>query len=237
MDERAKPLVYVSGAKGGTGKSLIAMGTIDYVQHRLKKRVALVETDTANPDVYKAYGEEVDLKFALDLDVRDGWIELLNICDQHPELWIVVNAGARNVAGVVDHGSSLMSSLSSIGREFRTLWVLGSDRDSVELLADYRDAMREGQTQIGTLHVVTNAGRGDEREFPIYRESETAKTVAESGGKQIHVPHLALRVADDLRNQRLSFARAQDNFPFGHRMELERWRREVHRALEELDNG
>ena len=70
----------------------------------------------------------------------------------------------------------------------------------------------------------------------MYQTSETAKGVAAAGGKVIHVPTLALRVADDLRNKRLSIARALEEMPFGHRVELERWRREVHQAVAELDN-
>ena len=236
MNTETRPLVYVSGAVGGTGKSMVAMTVLDYVQHDLNERVALIETDTANPDVHKAYRSEIEHTFALDLDRRDGWIELLNVCDNHPGHWIVVNGGARNLAGVREYGSALIPSLDTIGREFRALWVIGPDRDSVELLADYLDTMRDGDDRVGTLHVVTNAGRSDEREFEVYQGSKTATAVAAAGGRVIHVPTLALRVADDLRNRRLSIARALKEMPFGHRVELERWRREVHRALAELDN-
>ena len=114
---------------------MVAMTLLDYVQHYLKEPVALIETDTANPDVHKAYCTEIEHTFALDLDRRDGWIELLNVCDSHRGYWIVVNGGARNLEGVREYGSALVPSLGTIGREFRALWVIGPDRDSVELLA------------------------------------------------------------------------------------------------------
>ena len=104
MDFEVQPLVYVSGAVGGTGKSMVSMAAVDYIQHGLKQPVVLVETDTANPDVYKACANEVEHHHALDLDRRDGWIELLNVCDDHKEYWIVVNGGARNLAGVREYG-------------------------------------------------------------------------------------------------------------------------------------
>lgn len=236
MATKRRPLVYVSGAKGGTGKSMIAMIMLDYLKHAVRQPVALVETDTANPDVYKAYSQEVEPHFPLDLDVPDGWIELLNVCDAYPDHWFVVNGAARNLTGVRDYGSALIPSLRSIEREFRTMWVIGSDRDSVELLAEYREIMRDGENPVGTLHVVANAGRGDEREFTAYRNSKTARAIEATSGKVIQVPSLALRVADDLRNQRLSIARALDTLPFGHRVELARWRGEVHRAVAELDD-
>ena len=237
MATEEKPLVYVSGAKGGTGKSMVSMTMLDHVQHGLGQPVALVESDTANADVHKAYNGEVKPCYALDLDGADGWIELLNISEAYPEHTIVVNGGARNLDGVQEFGAALMPSLREIGREFRCLWVIGPDRDSVELLADYRDMMRDGDDAVGTLHVVTNAGRSDERDFELFHKSKTAKAIAAAGGKVVHIPTLALRVADELRNQRLSIARALKVMPFGHRVELERWRREVHHAVAELDNG
>ena len=237
MTTEGKPFVYVSGAVGGTGKSMTAMTMVDFVQHVLEQPVALIETDTANPDVFKAYEEDVDVHHELDLDKPDGWIEVLDVSNAHPGHWIVVNGAARNLDGVRNYGAALIPSLREIGREFRTLWVIGPDRDSVELLADYREVMRDGDDPVGTLHVVTNAGRSDERNFELFHKSKTAKAIAAAGGRVVHIPTLALRVADDLRNERLSIARALETMPFGNRVELQRWRREVHHALAELDNG
>ena len=237
MTTKGKPFVYVSGAVGGTGKSMTTMTMIDFAQHELKQPVALIETDTANPDVYKAYSGEVDVHHAFDLDTPEGWIEALNVSDAYPGHWIVVNGAARNLDGVRDYGAALIPGLRELEREFRTLWVTGPDRDSVELLADYVEIMRDGDDPIGALHVVTNAGRSDERNFEFFHNSETAKAIAAAGGKVVHIPTLALRVADDLRNKRLSIARAVRDMSFGNRIELLRWRREVHRALGELDDG
>ena len=45
---------YVGGSKGGVGKSLFSFALVDYLLNK-DKSVLLVDTDTDNPDVYKAH--------------------------------------------------------------------------------------------------------------------------------------------------------------------------------------
>jgi MinD superfamily P-loop ATPase len=49
----APNIYWVGGGKGGVGKSMVSMALLDYL---LSKGVPalLVESDTSNPDVYKA---------------------------------------------------------------------------------------------------------------------------------------------------------------------------------------
>jgi len=44
---------FVTGSKGGVGKSVGAIALLDYFEMR-NRQVSLVETDTANPDVGNA---------------------------------------------------------------------------------------------------------------------------------------------------------------------------------------
>ena len=48
------PIIYVGGSKGGVGKSKLSFALIDYLMSNGHK-VLLLESDTANPDVYKAH--------------------------------------------------------------------------------------------------------------------------------------------------------------------------------------
>ncbi len=63
-----------SGSKGGVGKSMVAMALLHYLLRR-DKDVLLVEADTANPDVGKAYGKTVETVY-LNLDEEEGWMDL-----------------------------------------------------------------------------------------------------------------------------------------------------------------
>ena len=47
-------IFYVGGSKGGVGKSKLSFALIDYLLDDGKK-VLLLESDTSNPDVFKAH--------------------------------------------------------------------------------------------------------------------------------------------------------------------------------------
>ena len=74
----AKPIYLIGGRKGGVGKSIVSMALVDYL-HELGTDVLLIDSDTSNPDVGRAYQNSVETKL-LDLDVNDGWIALINSC-------------------------------------------------------------------------------------------------------------------------------------------------------------
>jgi MinD superfamily P-loop ATPase len=68
------PMYYVGGSKGGVGKSLFSFALVDYLLNQ-ERNVLLVDTDTDNPDVYKAHAPlELPNLFCLmnSLDDADG---------------------------------------------------------------------------------------------------------------------------------------------------------------------
>jgi MinD superfamily P-loop ATPase len=89
------PIYYVGGSKGGVGKSTPAFALIDYLTAR-DKSVLLLETDNANPDVYKdaAHEKAGFVCKAVNIDVAEGWIELVTLCGENPGHAAVVNAAA-----------------------------------------------------------------------------------------------------------------------------------------------
>ena len=230
-EQKKPPIIYVSGSVGGVGKSMVSMIMIDYIQHVLKQPVRLIESDDSNPNVLRAYRTEVDEYDPLNLDEADGWIELFNLAEETSH-WMVVNGGARNSAGLRKYGAPFVAEVGRIGRVFQTAWVIGVDRDCVEALADFVDLV--AITKSTPVDVVANAGRSADTEFPEYETSEISATVAGHGGRMLYLPHLALRVADKMRNSRLTIADAMRKLPFGHRLALERWRREVHDVMRVL---
>ena len=87
-------IYWVGGSKGGVGKSMMTVATLDHLLERGSK-VLLVECDTSNPDVWKAYRRQIEVEL-IDLDEVDGSIHLVNTCDRCREGVVVVNAAARN---------------------------------------------------------------------------------------------------------------------------------------------
>ncbi|OWY40391.1 protein mobD [Xenophilus sp. AP218F] len=218
-------IFMIAGGKGGVGKTITGAGMVDTLQSK-GRNILLIETDTSNPDVYKMYGESVSIAELIDLDNANGWIDLVNICDQHRDHDVVINTGARNEKGVVAYGETLSSTLAEMNRKLITLWVINRQRDSVELLKKYMEYMPESVT-----HVIRNGYYGDELKFELYNNSKTREAIEKNGGKSLLFPDLADRVSDDLYSKRLSIEAAMQSLPLGNRAELGRWRKEVHRVL------
>lgn len=221
----AKNIYLIGGSKGGVGKSMVTMALVDLLVS-MGENVLLIESDTGNPDVWKTYKEEVETEL-IDLDQVDGWIELVNLCESKPDAIVVINTAARNNLGVSAYGETLNSTLAELKRKLVTLWVINRQRDSLELLKGYMDAIPNA-----AVHVVRNGHAGEEKKFELYNTSKLRKDVEERGGKSVTFPDLADRVSDDLYSKRLSIAKASKELPIGNRAELLRWRGEVKKVLE-----
>ena len=220
--------IYLCGGnKGGTGKSMLATALIDAFLQRGVEPL-LIETDDANPDVFKAHGERIQCA-ALSLDEADGWIELINSLDKARGVPVIMNTAARNSTGVARYGQTLKSTLGELGRTMVTLWVINRQRDSLELLADYLDSMPVGADH--QVHVVRNGYFGSAEKFQLYNGSQLKKRIEEAGGLTLDFPDLADRVADQMATQRLTIQGALREMPLGHRAELIRWRDEAFKVL------
>ena len=99
----ANNIYLIGGGKGGVGKSMVSMATIDYLLQR-EADLLLIDADTSNPDVWKAY-KDTTRSDLLDLDNADGWIELINLCDSNADSTIVINTAARSNKAVNAYGT------------------------------------------------------------------------------------------------------------------------------------
>ncbi|MGJ0620469.1 MAG: P-loop NTPase [Methylocystis sp.] len=210
------PIYIVGGSKGGVGKSMVTMALLHHLTAS-EKSVLLIDADTSNPDVYKAYQDEVTSEL-VNLDEPDGWIGLVNLCDEYADSIVVVNTAARNNVGVGNYGGTLSNTLEELNRQLVTLWVINRQRDSLELLADYRDAIPNSD-----VHVLKNGYFGADAKFELYNNSDLRRIVEKKGGKSLLFPDMADRVSDDLYSKRISIAKGLVELPIGNRAELKRW--------------
>ena len=217
-------IYWVGGSKGGVGKSMMTVAMLDHLLEQ-RSKVVLVECDTSNPDVWKAYREQVETEL-INLDEADGWIHLVNTCDRYRDGVVVINTAARNNIAVNQYGRTLDSSLEELGSQLVALWVINRQRDSLELLRQFIDAVPKA-----AVHVVRNGYFGDEKKFELYNGSKIREEVEGRGGKSITLPDLADRVADDIYSRRISLMVAAKELPIGNRAELGRWRGEVRKIL------
>lgn len=213
-------IFYVGGSKGGVGKSKVSFALIDYLLDDGRK-VLLVESDTSNPDVFKAHqpheNDELVCREA-DLDSADGWIELVNIAAEFPEHFMVVNSAARSNKGLEKYGLTLRETLGELDRDLITFWVINRQRDSVELLRGFLNVFPEA-----LVHVCRNLYFGSPEKFERYNTSKT-REIIESKGQTLDFPDLGDRVADKLYSGRMPIKKALSDLPIGDRAELRRWK-------------
>lgn len=226
MGTTGKPVYMVSGSKGGVGKSIVAMALIHYFQKK-EEALLLIDADTANPDVGKAYGKIVDTAH-YNLDERDGWMDLSNGLAEKSECTVVINTPARSGEGVRLYGSLLTESIAELDRDLVTLWVINSQRDSLQLLKDYLETIT-----VGTTHVLRNIYHGPERKFELYNNSKI-RGIVEAQGKTLNFPDVADRISDQLHSERLTIQRVIETAPVGNRAEVNRWVRECGIVFDEV---
>lgn len=236
--EDTQTIYFVGGSKGGVGKSIVSMATIDYLLQAGKK-IVLIDTDTSNADVYKTYKNKLiegKQRFAFNLDESDGWIDLLNLCDQTESLGatVVINTAARNNVAVEKYGKALNNGLARLKNnryQLVTLWVINRQRDSIQLLQDYRKVMTNS-----TTHVVKNLYFGESNKFELYDQSKTRAEIEQNGGLTLEFPDLADRVTQEIYNKRLTIEQGVNELPIGSAVELERWREVAHQELAKVLN-
>jgi len=224
-----KPIYLIGGSKGGVGKSMVTMALIDYLKSK-GESVTLIETDTSNPDVWKTYGNETN-GVLVNLDEADGWISLINICgsEENKDKTIVINTRAANNQGVKKYGETLNSTLEELGRKLISFWVINRQRDSLELLNDFREALPNS-----LVHVVRNGYFGEESKYQLYNGSKIRTTIEKSGGKSLTFPDIADLLADEIYTGRITIEKASADLPIGNRAELKRWKMLVANMFEEV---
>ena len=156
----------------------------------------------------------------------------MDICGRSSGHAVVVNTAARNNDGVGRYGETLTATLSELERNLVTLWVINWQKDSLELLADYLQAVPDG-----VVHVLRNAYFGEDRKYERYNNSGVRKVVEGKGGKSLTFPDVADRVAEQLYSARMPIEVAARQMSIGNRAEMTRWRKKVGTVLSEVVNG
>lgn len=221
---------YIGGSKGGVGKSLFSFAIIDYLLEKDRK-LLVVDTDTDNPDVFKAHKElQLDNLHCIlnSLDDADGWADLLNTIQKYPEHAIVINAAARTKTSTASYGDIMNDALQDMERELTVFWIINRHRDSIELLYSFLEAFPDIR-----VNVCRNLFFGEPQRFEMYNGSKVRETV-EQKGKTLDFPAVGSHVGDWLYSKRKPIRSALPEMPFGTRAELKRWRKLCAKLFDEV---
>jgi len=224
------PIFLVGGGKGGVGKSMLSMALLDYLR-AAENAPLLIETDTSAPDVWKAYKNDVDSN-CIDLEQKDGWLELLDILDRNAGTATVINTKAANQVGLRKFGGMLTEALRQQKRKLVTLWVIDRKRDGLELLSGFVETLAKDERV--EVHVIRNLYWGDEAKFDMYNGSQLRKEIEGRGGRTLNFPDVADRVAEAINRERMPIHKAREDLPFGSRVELCRWQGEYRHMFAEV---
>lgn len=224
------PLFLIGGGKGGVGKSMLTMALLDYLRCA-ENAPLLIETDTSAPDVWKTYKNDVG-NHCIDLEQKDGWLELLDVLDGNADTATVINTKAANQVGLRKFGGMLTEALRQQKRKLVALWVIDRKRDGLELLSGFVETLAHDERV--EVHVVRNLYWGDEAKFDMYNGSELRKEIERRGGRTLNFPDVADRVAEAINRERIPIHKAREELPFGSRVELCRWQDEYRQMFAEV---
>ena len=223
-------VIYIGGSKGGVGKSLMAMLVLHYFIEKGEKPV-LIETDTDNPDVLKAYstkenggfvGKNCEV-FICNMDNDQGWEKMLDIINDNPDRPIIINSGARNSMALANYGV-VLNELP----DFKTFWLINNKADSLNLLMKFMKIVKQ------PICVIENGFFGDKSSFGEFAESKAAK----AGLKSVFLPKATETVANAIYTDRKAINElfAPDGLSFGQKMMARQWVNKISGIVEQALN-
>ena len=201
-------LYLVGGSKGGIGKSTVARALIHFL--KFLGLVLVIDTDPANPDVYKVVTNGGKPKPGIIAAVaswatRDEFslfTERLEKRVYGNPANIVINTGGGALAALVEYSDYWDSEcLSLIGHRLKTIWPIDTSFDSLEALARYVSAYPER-----VIDVVKNGKDGQAVYFEFWDSDAQSlrKQIVKAGGHDdLYMTRMGTRAANALRGNGL----------------------------------
>lgn len=189
-------IIYVSGDKGGVGKTMTSIGIADHML-RDKIQCRMIETDTGTPDAALIMKEEIRCD-ALDTTKEAPWHDLLRICEENNDESIVINAGARDNVALKAWGKDYLEAIAkATDKKLITLWVVsaGEEKDGLTALREYLSMLKN------RTYAVECEAKG---KLNMYEESNARKEVEATGGTLLSFPALSSICALKMKTKRLS---------------------------------
>lgn len=162
--------IYVTGSKGGVGKSFISNALVCYLQQQGQSDVRIIDTDT-NPDIGRIYKDSLPTVFLPISESADSWEEFLSELEKYTldasekPISVIAN-GAAGDSDAIAHNGEILNILvknESFRYKFTTLWVASNIEDSFDLLRDYLLTVN-----VGDVVVLLNSFFGEEKKFAYF---------------------------------------------------------------------
>lgn len=183
-----KRIIWITGGKGGTGKSTFARGLL----HTLLTAgvtVAAFDGDPDNSQLHRYYKNTADGVTRIGIQKRDGADGIISEMEERgaPIILIDVPAGGGNVLVRLEEDLGFLSALSEVGYGLTMVTVLSRIKDSVNQLKLAMDITEDDDV----AHVaVKNLYYGESQKFRFFDRSKTKQRLLDSGGQVIEMRDL-----------------------------------------------
>lgn len=183
-----KRVIWISGGKGGTGKSTFARG----LAHTLQvagTNLALFDGDPENAQLYRYYKQTDDGVARIAIKQRNGVDSIITEMDDVGTQVILVDApaGGNSVLAELEEENGFLSGMAEGGYSLTMVTVLSRIRDSINQLKWAMD-LTDGYD---VAHVaVKNLFYGDAHKFRFLDRSKTKQRLLDNGGHVIEMRDL-----------------------------------------------
>ena len=234
VEKKPKRFIWITGGKGGVGKSTLARGLRD-ILHTAGVKVVAVDGDLDNAQLYRYYKDVDDGVIRTELK-GTGVAPLLNAMEARVADVILVDvaAGGSRTLAELDKSVRLFFNAADMGYQTTVVSVLSRIKDSVNLLKATME-MTEGKEI--DLVAVKNLYFGTPERFRLFDDSKTKQRLIEQGGLVLEMPEMADDVYEILDQKNMPFYLAQaeaGGLPLMERSMVFRWledfEQEVRRA-------
>ena len=220
-----KRVIWVTGGKGGTGKSTFARGVLDLLMEA-GVNVAAFDGDPDNAQLFRFYQDVGKGVTRTSLSERDGGDDILEAMEVLvPDVIVVdVAAGGSQILMRLQDESLFLSTAQEMGYDFTVVSVLSPIKDSVNMLKEALDTTEGHDVQ----HVaVKNLHFGSLDDFELFEASKTREQFVSLGGQVVAMRDLLGKTYGALDRDNLSFLGALDKetgLPSGDRCRIRQWR-------------
>ena len=230
-----KRVVWVTGGKGGVGKSTFSRGLLDVLLDA-GVNVAAFDGDPSNAQLFRYYqgvGRGVQ---CVDLDKQGEADVLLNQMEESKaDVFLVdVAAGGSQTLLDLENDIGLISEAMEMGYRFTVVSVMSRIKDSVNLLK----ASLEMTDDFDVQHVaVKNLYFGEGDRFRLFDGSKTRAWLLERGGVVLEMPDLFDDTYELLDQMNLPFRAmlADKSFPRAQRSRINKWLKDFEQAVRQAD--
>ncbi len=235
--QKQKRVVWVTGGKGGTGKSTFARGVLDtLLAHQVT--VSAFDGDPENAQLHRYYQSLGDGVVRTELAERDGGDDMLAAMEEEQPAVVLadVAAGGSQILMRLQDESLFLSSAEDLGYAFTVVSVLSPIKDSVNMVKEALDITQGHSVQ----HVaVKNLHFGDADDFALFDASKTKLRFEAEGGVVLSMRDLFNKTYGAIDRENLPFqvaAKKECGLPYGDRARTRQWLTCFHDQMQ-LANG